>query len=116
MDFYISSSAIETEAIFRITPKLKNLNVIKERLDAGHTISLFYLLLQVYNLILIIFLYLGDDVNYAECQDPHLVATLLKTYLRELPDPLMTFALYPRFVEAASSFIFLNQTKQNSSH
>ena len=48
----------------------------------------------------------GEDVNYAEYKDPHLVANLLKIYLRELPDPLLTYALYPRFVEAASMFLY----------
>ena len=45
----------------------------------------------------------GEEVDYVEYKDPHLVANLLKVYLRELPDPLLTFSLYPRFVEAAST-------------
>lgn len=34
--------------------------------------------------------------------DPHVVATLLKLFLRELPQPLIPFQLYPHFIEAAS--------------
>jgi hypothetical protein len=40
-----------------------------------------------------------------EYKDPHLVANLLKTWLRDLPDPLLTYQLYPKFVEAASKVI-----------
>jgi hypothetical protein len=34
-------------------------------------------------------------------QNPHLVASLLKTYLRHLPEPLMTFGLYKDFISIA---------------
>ncbi|XP_050100558.1 uncharacterized protein LOC126581130 [Anopheles aquasalis] len=33
--------------------------------------------------------------------DPHVVAGVLKKYLRSLPDPLLTFEFYPQFVAAA---------------
>ncbi|EAA14211.4 AGAP009727-PA, partial [Anopheles gambiae str. PEST] len=33
--------------------------------------------------------------------DPHVVAGVLKKYLRSLPDPLLTFEFYPDFVQAA---------------
>ncbi|XP_004845705.1 SH3 domain-binding protein 1 [Heterocephalus glaber] len=36
------------------------------------------------------------------CTDPHAVAGALKSYLRELPEPLMTFDLYDDWVRAAS--------------
>ncbi|KAG9460478.1 hypothetical protein GDO78_021566, partial [Eleutherodactylus coqui] len=32
--------------------------------------------------------------------DPHAVAGALKSYLRELPEPLMTFALYDEWIAA----------------
>ena len=48
-------------------------------------------------------------------QDPHVCASLLKQYLRELPEPLLTFELYECFLAAAclffSSFHFLIETK-----
>jgi hypothetical protein len=34
--------------------------------------------------------------------DPHVVANLLKLFLRELPQPLIPFQLYPHFLEASS--------------
>ncbi|KAM4882569.1 SH3 domain-binding protein 1 isoform 1-T1 [Thomomys bottae] len=36
------------------------------------------------------------------CSDPHAVAGALKSYLRELPEPLMTFDLYDDWMGAAS--------------
>ena len=36
-------------------------------------------------------------------QDVHSVSSLLKMYFRELPNPLCTYYLYDKFVEAARS-------------
>lgn len=47
------------------------------------------------------------DANYitaafpTEYQDVHVIAGVLKSYLRDLPDPLLTYRLYNNFVEAA---------------
>lgn len=41
----------------------------------------------------------GDDVELGPV-DTHTVAGLLKLYLRELPEPLLTFSLYEPFVAA----------------
>uniref|UniRef100_A0A3Q2R3Y3 Rho-GAP domain-containing protein n=1 Tax=Fundulus heteroclitus TaxID=8078 RepID=A0A3Q2R3Y3_FUNHE len=34
--------------------------------------------------------------------DPHAVAGALKSYLRELPEPLMTFSLYDEWIQASN--------------
>jgi hypothetical protein len=44
----------------------------------------------------------GDEPELHICRDVHLVATLLKSYLNELPEPLLTYKLYPKFIETAS--------------
>lgn len=36
-----------------------------------------------------------------EYQDVHVIAGVLKSYLRDLPDPLLTFKLYDEFIAAA---------------
>lgn len=36
----------------------------------------------------------GEEVNFAEMEDVHLAAVILKTFLRELPEPLLTYQLY----------------------
>ncbi|CAB1338249.1 unnamed protein product, partial [Coregonus sp. 'balchen'] len=43
----------------------------------------------------------GGVVNHSEFNDPHAVAGALKSYLRELPEPLMTFELYNDWFQAA---------------
>ncbi|KAG7325163.1 hypothetical protein KOW79_011479 [Hemibagrus wyckioides] len=46
----------------------------------------------------------AGTVDQAEFSaDPHAVAGALKSYLRELPEPLMTFELYNEWLEAAGS-------------
>lgn len=37
---------------------------------------------------------LGEQVNFFEIDDVHLAAVILKTFLRELPEPLLTYKLY----------------------
>lgn len=38
--------------------------------------------------------YPGLPVDFATYEDVHLPAVILKTFLRELPEPLLTFGLY----------------------
>jgi hypothetical protein len=39
-----------------------------------------------------------------QAEDTHSVASLLKLYLRELPEPLLTFSLSPAFLAAAVAY------------
>lgn len=39
-------------------------------------------------------------MDFSYCKDPHVVSNVLKLYLRELPNPLMTAEMYPKFIEA----------------
>lgn len=41
---------------------------------------------------------LGLPVDFDQYDDLHLPAVILKTFLRELPEPLLTFDLYPHVV------------------
>lgn len=47
----------------------------------------------------------GMPVELVE-HEPNVVASLLKQFLRELPEPVLTTALMPKFEEASSKFIF----------
>jgi len=42
----------------------------------------------------------GETVNLTAIEDPHIIAGLLKLYLRELPSPLFPFELYDKLIEA----------------
>ncbi len=41
----------------------------------------------------------GEIVDLSELGDCHLSAVLMKLFLRELPEPLLTFRAYPSIVE-----------------
>jgi len=77
---YLNQQAIDTEVIFRIGAKPQALNALKQRIDSG------------------------EDPDFFEMQEPHLVANLLKIYLKELPEPLFTYNLYPQFVAASTDY------------
>ena len=36
----------------------------------------------------------GEEVDFFQMEDVHLAAVILKTFLRELPEPLLTYKLY----------------------
>uniref|UniRef100_A0A8C8LW48 Rho GTPase-activating protein 1 n=1 Tax=Oncorhynchus tshawytscha TaxID=74940 RepID=A0A8C8LW48_ONCTS len=36
----------------------------------------------------------GEEVSFSQMEDVHLAAVILKTFLRELPEPLLTYQLY----------------------
>ncbi|XP_061833708.1 rho GTPase-activating protein 1 isoform X2 [Nerophis lumbriciformis] len=44
----------------------------------------------------------GAAVNFQEMEDVHLAAVILKTFLRELPEPLLTYQLYNDIVNFTS--------------
>lgn len=68
---------IEEEGLFRIPGSTSKVKKLKASFDAG----------------------LVDIEEFA--RDPHTVAGCLKSYLRELPEPLLTAALYPDWIRAA---------------
>lgn len=45
-----------------------------------------------------------SDMTLENCDDVHAVAGLLKLYLRELPEPLLTHRFYDTFITIQSSF------------
>lgn len=45
----------------------------------------------------------GDEVNLKDV-NPNIIANVLKLYLRELPQPLFTFELYPEFIKIAKLY------------
>ncbi|XP_005993735.1 rho GTPase-activating protein 8 isoform X2 [Latimeria chalumnae] len=53
----------------------------------------------------------GKPVNYDEVGDIHVPAVILKTFLRELPEPLLTFELYDPIHEIANTESILRISK-----
>ncbi|XP_075694017.1 rho GTPase-activating protein 1 isoform X2 [Rhinoderma darwinii] len=81
---YLKQNALSTEGIFR---RSASTQVVRE-------------VQQKYNI--------GAPVDFQHYDDVHLTAVILKTFLRELPEPLLTFNLYNYVV----GFSNLEQEKQ----
>lgn len=75
-------SALETEGIFR---RSANVAVIKELQNRCNQ---------------------GLPIDFQE--DPHIAAVLLKTFLRELDEPLMTYELYDEITQFQSEHFVLS--------
>uniref|UniRef100_A0A8C4U0H1 Rho GTPase activating protein 1 n=1 Tax=Falco tinnunculus TaxID=100819 RepID=A0A8C4U0H1_FALTI len=71
---HLQEHALATEGIFR---RSANTQVVRE-------------VQQKYNM--------GVPVDFQQYEDVHLPAVILKTFLRELPEPLLTFGLYSHVV------------------
>uniref|UniRef100_A0AAX7SJB3 Rho GTPase-activating protein 44 n=1 Tax=Astatotilapia calliptera TaxID=8154 RepID=A0AAX7SJB3_ASTCA len=69
---------MQEEGLFRIAPSASKLKKLKASLDCG----------------------VLDVQEYSA--DPHAIAGALKSYLRELPEPLMTFELYNDWIQASN--------------
>lgn len=78
-------TALETEGIFR---RSANVAVIKELQNRCNQ---------------------GLPVDFQG--DPHIAAVLLKTFLRELEEPLMTYELYDEITQFQSEYYFSNINK-----
>ena len=47
----------------------------------------------------------GQAVDLSK-YDVNVVATVMKGFLQSLPEPILTYKLYPRFIAAACMFLF----------
>lgn len=72
---YLKEKGLRTEGIFRRSARVQ---IIKD-------------VQKLYNL--------GKPVNFDEFSDIHVPAVILKTFLRELPEPLLTFRVYNQVQE-----------------
>lgn len=72
---YLKEKGLKTEGIFRRSARVQ---IIKD-------------VQKLYNL--------GKPVNFDEFSDVHVPAVILKTFLRELPEPLLTFRVYSQVQE-----------------
>eukprot|EP00002_Diphylleia_rotans_P020225 TRINITY_DN3924_c0_g1_i5.p1 TRINITY_DN3924_c0_g1~~TRINITY_DN3924_c0_g1_i5.p1 ORF type:complete len:583 (+),score=119.42 TRINITY_DN3924_c0_g1_i5:424-2172(+) len=73
---FLKKSAYGIEGIFRISGNQKEVDELRSNFEQG----------------------LGPSIVFNDQVDPHNVSGLLKLYLRELPNPLLTFELYDSIV------------------
>ncbi|KAI3651605.1 hypothetical protein MP228_002908 [Amoeboaphelidium protococcarum] len=76
---YLLDRALHVEGIFRISGVSRKVKALKDDVDAGRELNLSTV----------------DDLK------PHDVTGMLKQFLREMPDPLLTYKLYDYYVQAA---------------
>ncbi|KAE8281112.1 Rho GTPase-activating protein 8 Rho-type GTPase-activating protein 8 [Larimichthys crocea] len=72
---YLKDKGLRTEGIFRRSARVQLIKDVQ----------------KLYNL--------GKPVNFDEYADVHVPAVILKTFLRELPEPLLTFRVYSQVQE-----------------
>lgn len=73
----IEKRGLQETGIYRISGSLSTVNALKKAFDSGSTVNLSE--------------HIGDDINA--------ITSVFKLWLRELPEPLMTYALYDAFLE-----------------
>lgn len=74
----IERRGLKERGLFRVPGGDRALKELRERFAAGKT-----------------------SLSLGKVEDVHVVCGLLKDFLRKLPEPLVTFRLHPRFMEAA---------------
>lgn len=72
-------SVIDTEGIFRRSGNIARINELKRKINEGSTIDM-------------------------SSEDTHVVAGLLKTFLRDLNEPLLTYELYDEIIQFLGEF------------
>jgi len=60
--------------LFRIPGNNAEIELLKERVEAG------------------------EQIDLSKCSEIHVVAGLLKEYFREIPEPVFTFSLYDEII------------------
>eukprot|EP01125_Pyxidicula_operculata_P006594 TRINITY_DN2275_c0_g1_i3.p1 TRINITY_DN2275_c0_g1~~TRINITY_DN2275_c0_g1_i3.p1 ORF type:complete len:934 (-),score=292.68 TRINITY_DN2275_c0_g1_i3:894-3695(-) len=73
---YLEEKALTTTGLFRVSPPKPALDAIRQKIDKGIPVDL-------------------DK----EADEVHIVSGLIKLFLRELPQPLLTFELYKEWME-----------------
>jgi len=81
---YLDEHCLNVEGIFRLSPKKTDEDEVIQVLEQN----------------------LRAVINY-EKYEIHLPASLLKLYLRELPDPLLTYEQYGMFIAAEVGFTYV---------
>ncbi|CAF3422805.1 unnamed protein product [Rotaria socialis] len=84
---YVKSCGLNEPGIFRRTTSVSLIKKIQEKYNAGET------------------------VVFQQYADVHLAACVLKTFLRDLTEPLLTYRLYPEFIGLSGILKLHNQVQ-----
>ena len=112
---FLFVSGLKAEGIFRRSANASILKSVQKMfnegiklnmvLDGSVTVSAFFEYLEKFSLknLFVIFLS-GDTIDFDKFQDIHIPAAILKSFLRQLPEPLMTYDQYDHLVKVQSRF------------
>lgn len=75
VEFLSDAVMLETEGLFRRSASVRLVTSLQQRYNHGETVQL---------------------------HEPHVAAVLIKSYLRELPEPILTFQLYDEVIQVPS--------------
>lgn len=92
----VFSLGLQTEGIFRRSANVSLVKDIKQKYNSGIDVilwSVFRCCFFEMSSKSYVFVCIGEEVIFSQ-EDVHLAAVILKTFLRELPEPLLTFQLY----------------------
>ncbi|KYR00573.1 RhoGAP domain-containing protein [Tieghemostelium lacteum] len=78
---YLEAQGLDQEGIFRVSPNQKYLTELKANINSSSNVN--------------------GAVFITSCDDPHIISAFLKSYLRELPIPIITFDIYKPLVKLA---------------
>lgn len=70
----LKEKGMKSEGLFRLSATVKHINLLKKSFDKG------------------------EDVDLSIVEDPHVIAGVLKLFLRDLPEPLIPFDQYTNFL------------------
>eukprot|EP01104_Vermistella_antarctica_P006579 TRINITY_DN1728_c0_g1_i3.p1 TRINITY_DN1728_c0_g1~~TRINITY_DN1728_c0_g1_i3.p1 ORF type:complete len:1033 (-),score=285.24 TRINITY_DN1728_c0_g1_i3:852-3857(-) len=74
---YLAKAAIDLEGIFRVSAGKDMVDDLRVSIDQG------------------------KEIDFEDLNDPHAISNLFKLWLRQLPEPLLTFKLYTEFIAAS---------------
>ncbi|KAL6068108.1 Type II inositol 1,4,5-trisphosphate 5-phosphatase [Balamuthia mandrillaris] len=77
LTFLEKEESLKAEGIFRLSGSFRVMDDLKKTIDSGMPVQF-------------------------DQYEPHVIASLLKMYLNQLPDPLLSYALFDRFLAAVS--------------
>jgi hypothetical protein len=96
-------SGLDTEGLFRIPGSQKFINEMKSEYDSSGTFTFPSVNLFVLSSGSKRGVATGGRHGVYPGSDVHAVSGLLKQFLRDLPEPLLTYDLYPHLIEAQST-------------
>lgn len=102
---------LETEGIFRRSANATVLKQVQKSFNDGRSQFLINLLPLSANspfTIMDAVFKLGQPVDFAKLGDVHIPAALIKSFLRQLPEPILTYDLYDHIVHVQCECLLYN--------